>query len=67
MVQPAKLYWDIMQTTNLLAVRLPNGRVSYASYRDDEEKARIEAWARANNAQIDAVPQAPRRDVIHLA
>ncbi|MES1201161.1 MAG: hypothetical protein ABUS57_06895 [Pseudomonadota bacterium] len=56
-----------MQTTNLLAVRMPNGRVSYASYRDDEEKARIEAWARANNAQIDPVPQASRRDIIHLA
>ena len=42
-----------MQTTNLLTVRLPDGRVSFASYRDEEEKARILAWAHANNAQVE--------------
>ncbi|HWA01512.1 MAG TPA: hypothetical protein VG841_14485 [Caulobacterales bacterium] len=49
-----------MQTTNLLALRMPDGRLSFASYKDDEEKARILAWARANNAQIDPNPVPPR-------
>ncbi|MES1201691.1 MAG: hypothetical protein ABUS57_09625 [Pseudomonadota bacterium] len=49
-----------MTTTNLLALRMPDGRLSFASYKDEEEKARILAWARANNAQVDAAPERPR-------
>jgi len=47
-----------MQTTNLLAIRLPDGRLSFASYKDEEERARILAWAKANNAGIETkIPQ----------
>ena len=42
-----------MQTTNLLPLRAPDGRVSFASYRDDEEKQRILSWARAHGLEVD--------------
>ncbi|HVY85239.1 MAG TPA: hypothetical protein VG943_08900 [Caulobacterales bacterium] len=53
-----------MPTTHLIALRLQDGRLSYASYKDEEERARILAWARANNAQVDPAP--PRPDTIPL-
>lgn len=41
-----------METTQLLPVRTADGRLSYASYKDEQEKAQIIAWAEANNAKV---------------
>ncbi len=40
----------VMKTTNLLPVRTADGRLCYASYADDAEKARILTWAKENKA-----------------
>ena len=45
-----------MKTTRLLPVRTSDGRLHYASYADDAEKQRIIAWAKANNATVQAEP-----------
>jgi hypothetical protein len=39
-------------TTSLLPIRTADGRLRYASYKDEAEKARILAWAQANNARV---------------
>lgn len=60
--------WRRMKTTNLLPVRTADGRLSYASYADDAEKARIEAWARANHAVAGpAALIAPPGPLRHIA
>lgn len=43
-----------METTQLLPVRTADGRLSYASYKDELEKARIVDWAKAHNAKVGA-------------
>jgi hypothetical protein len=53
-------------TTNLLALRTPDGRLSYASYKDEQEKARILAWAQRNAAQVETSPPATRTQVSNL-
>lgn len=45
-----------MKTIQLLPVRTADGRLCYASYADEAEKAQIVAWARRNKAAIG--PQA---------
>lgn len=40
-----------MQTTATLPIRTADGRLIFASYKDEAEKARIIAWAKANNAR----------------
>ena len=42
----------LMPTTALLPIRTTDGRLIYASYKDEAEKARILAWAEANNARV---------------
>ena len=39
-----------MPTTATLPIRTADGRLIFASYKDEAEKARIIAWAKANNA-----------------
>lgn len=41
-----------MQVTNLIAVRTPDGRLCYASYKDEAERAQILAWAKENKAVV---------------
>jgi hypothetical protein len=49
-----------MPTTMLLPIRTADGRLIYASYKDETEKARIIAWAEAHKAQVgEAAKPAP--------
>ncbi|MEJ0060956.1 MAG: hypothetical protein WDM79_15860 [Terricaulis sp.] len=54
-----------MQTTNLIALRMPDGRRAFASYMDEQEKARILDWAKAHAARIEP-DAAPAREVSNL-
>lgn len=39
-------------TTNVLPIRTADGRLLYASYKDEQEKARILAWAEEHDARV---------------
>lgn len=57
-----------MKTTNLLPVRTADGRLCYASYADEAEKARIEAWAKAKGASVGPTALiAPPGPLRHIA
>ena len=55
-----------MKPLATLPIRTADGRLSYASYSDEAEKARILAWAKANNARSgdDARPKRSALDRI---
>lgn len=49
-----------MPTTATLPIRTADGRLIFASYKDEAEKAQIIAWAKAHNARYgDAAKPEP--------